>query len=192
MATQNPAKVKITVLKKLYHEDLVDAYLLPEKKASYPPCYRFNERGTYSLWTALKCPRGSAPGPGPTSIGRSFPLCSTRNSPIAKSPAASSHPVPMASAPSFSRWRAWRRRNAPPADRLAVARWRKAFQEGPSPSQRPLLCLMFRLFLWAGIFLSKRTGPHRHGMGPYVFGGAGRYSKTAPAPSQDAPTGIRP
>lgn len=41
-------------------------------------------RGTYSLWTALKCPRGSAPGPGPTSIGRSFPLCSTRNSPIAK------------------------------------------------------------------------------------------------------------
>jgi uncharacterized repeat protein (TIGR04076 family) len=34
------AKVKITVLKTLYHEDLVKEYLLPEKWPSYQSCYR--------------------------------------------------------------------------------------------------------------------------------------------------------
>jgi uncharacterized repeat protein (TIGR04076 family) len=34
------AKVKITVLKTLYHEDLVKEYLLPEKIPSYQACYR--------------------------------------------------------------------------------------------------------------------------------------------------------
>ena len=60
MATQNPAKVKITVLKKLYHEDLVDAYLLPEKKASYPPCYRFNE-GDVFIVDGFEMPAGFCP-----------------------------------------------------------------------------------------------------------------------------------
>lgn len=40
MERKKPAKVKITVLKTLYHEDLVDEYLLPECKAAYGPCYR--------------------------------------------------------------------------------------------------------------------------------------------------------
>lgn len=34
------AKCKITVLKTLYHEDLVKEYLLPEKWDSYKTCYR--------------------------------------------------------------------------------------------------------------------------------------------------------
>ena len=33
-------KCKITVLKTLYHEDLIKEYLLPEQWASYGACYR--------------------------------------------------------------------------------------------------------------------------------------------------------
>lgn len=36
------AKVKITVIKKLYHQDLIEKYVLPEKQDAYTPCYRFN------------------------------------------------------------------------------------------------------------------------------------------------------
>ena len=43
------AKVKITILKTLYHEDLIDEYLLPEKKASYGPCYRFKVGQEYII-----------------------------------------------------------------------------------------------------------------------------------------------
>ncbi|WP_312812467.1 TIGR04076 family protein [Sedimentibacter sp.] len=40
MERKKKAKVKITVLKTLYHEDLVKEYLLPDQQAAYGPCYR--------------------------------------------------------------------------------------------------------------------------------------------------------
>lgn len=40
MERKKKAKVKITVLKILYHEDLVKEYLLPEHQETYGPCYR--------------------------------------------------------------------------------------------------------------------------------------------------------
>ena len=41
MERKLPSKVKITVLKTLYHADLVNEYILPERQAAYGPCYRF-------------------------------------------------------------------------------------------------------------------------------------------------------
>ena len=171
MATQNPAKVKITVLKKLYHEDLVDAICSLRRKPLIRPATGLT-RGTYSLWTALKCPRGSAPGPGPTSIGRSFPLCSTRNSPIAKSPAASSHPVPMASAPSFSRWRAWRRRNRPAgrsAGRSPVGV--RLSRKGLPPASAPCCVNMPAYSFGRAYFYPNEQGPIATVWGPMFLGG---------------------
>ena len=54
------SKSKNNRTKKLYHEDLVDAYLLPEKKASYPPCYRFNE-GDVFIVDGFEMPAGFCP-----------------------------------------------------------------------------------------------------------------------------------
>ena len=167
MATQNPAKVKITVLKKLYHEDLVDAYLLPEKKASYPPCYRFNE-GDVFIVDGFEMPAGFCPWAWADIHREIISVMFHAEFPNSKKPGCI-----IASC----------------TDGLRPVIFKA---ESLEEAQRPLLCKYARLFLWAGLFLSKRTGPHRHGMGPYVFGGAGQYAKTAPAPSQDAPTGIRP
>ncbi len=38
----------------------MDAYLLPEKKASYPPCYRFNE-GDVFIVDGFEMPAGFCP-----------------------------------------------------------------------------------------------------------------------------------
>lgn len=61
MEERKPAsKVKITILKKLYQEDLVDEYLLPEKKEGYPPCYRFEAGDTFVV-NGFEMPEGFCP-----------------------------------------------------------------------------------------------------------------------------------
>ena len=55
-----PAKVRITILKKLYHEDLIDQYVLPEKKAAYGPCYRFTEGQIFTV-DSFAMPEGFCP-----------------------------------------------------------------------------------------------------------------------------------
>jgi uncharacterized repeat protein (TIGR04076 family) len=43
MERKQRSKIKITVLKTLYHEDLVNEYISPEYQTTYSPCYRHHE-----------------------------------------------------------------------------------------------------------------------------------------------------
>ena len=54
------ARVRITVLKRLYHQDLVDQYVLPEKRDTYLSCYRFQE-GDEFIVEGFEMPEGFCP-----------------------------------------------------------------------------------------------------------------------------------
>lgn len=61
MEDRKPAsKVKITILKRLHHQDLIDEYLLEEKRDAYTPCYRFTD-GQEFIIDSLDMPEGFCP-----------------------------------------------------------------------------------------------------------------------------------
>ncbi len=61
MEERKPAsRVKITVLKTLYHKDLVEEYVLPEKPEAYQSCYRFQVGDVFYV-DGFEMPEGFCP-----------------------------------------------------------------------------------------------------------------------------------